>query len=159
LAILAATMIMMMAVRDFILPVMYQYKLSVSGSWGLLKSSKRLSWGKILKYFIIVFFLGFLATLIQTVAGLFSAVGVVVAGGAIIIPGILLTKTIPLLTVPLIVVGVAITVLLVVTGMILTGVVMLPVTIFFRTFALAYLTRIFPECDLLEFLPGGSAQA
>ena len=34
---------------------------------------------------------------------------------------------------------------------VVTGMVMLPVAIFFRAFALTYLTRLYPDCDLLGF--------
>jgi len=40
---------------------------------------------------------------------------------------------------------------LILAVMIATGMIMLPVTVFFRYFALTFLTRLYPDCDLLNF--------
>ena len=136
--------------RDFVLPVMYHEKIPAMKALMKFLKTNTFSIGKALQYLLILFGFWILAVILQAVIGLLVALGGLIAGGIVAIPGIFLIKALPLLKIPLIVFGILAAVALILAIIIVIGMVMLPVVIFFRVFALAYLTRLYPGCDLLH---------
>jgi hypothetical protein len=150
-----------MVMHDFVLPVMYQEKITAMSAMNKFLEADTFAFSGVFQYLLVVLGLWVLAAVLQGVVGIFVAMGGVIAGGILAIPGVLLTMAFPFLKLPLIVFGSFVAMALVLAVIVVIGMVMLPVAIFFRVFALAYLTRLYPECDLLGFTgqnPEGPAQ-
>lgn len=137
--------------RDFALPIMYREKIPAMSAFNKCLKAGPFVFRKVFQYLLTVFGLWFLAMIVQSIVGIFAVIGGVIAGGMVAIPGILLFKALPLLKIPLIILGGLAATALVLAVIVLIGMVMLPAVIFFRVFALTYLTRLYPECDLLKF--------
>ncbi|MFA5159186.1 MAG: hypothetical protein WC484_01620 [Candidatus Omnitrophota bacterium] len=142
--------------RDFVLPVMYCEKIPALSAMNKFLEADTFAFGKVFQYLFVIFGFWILAIIIQGIVGILAVVAGVIAGGIVAIPGIVLLKALPLLKLPLIILGSLVAIALVLVAIVVTGMVMLPVAIFFRVFALAYLTRLYPECDLLGFSGNGS---
>jgi hypothetical protein len=151
LAVLLVLGVISVVVRDFILPIMYSEKIPVMAGIDRFMESQALSFGKVVKYLLITLGLGILAVIVQGIVGILAAIGGLIAGAIVAIPGFFLVKALPLLKFPLIFLGGFTAMALILAVIVVVSMVMLPVAIFFRMFALAYLTRLYPECDLLGF--------
>lgn len=141
--------------RDLVLPIMYREKIRAMEAMNRFRKAAAFSWGRILQYLLVIFGFWILATIIQSVIGILVAIGVLIAGGILAIPGIILVKALPFMAVPMIILGVLLAVALILAVILVIGMAMLPVVIFFRVFALAFLTRLYPDCDLLCFQENG----
>jgi hypothetical protein len=137
--------------RDFILPVMYREKIPATNAIHKVMKGGKFVFGKLFQYLLVILGLWILAMIVQSIVAILVVVGGAIAGGLVVIPGILLIKVLPLLKLPLIILGILVGLALVLAVIVVIGMVMLPVVIFLRVFALAYLTRLYPECDLLGF--------
>jgi len=155
LAVVLAMIFAGIVMRDFVLPVMYREKIPAMDAMNKFLEADTFAFGKVFQYLLVVLGLWILAAIAQSIVGILIALGGVIAGGIVAIPGVLLLKALPFLKLPLIIIGVLLAVALILAVMTVIGMIMLPVAIFFRVFALAYLTRLYPECDLLEFSKEG----
>jgi hypothetical protein len=144
------------AMHDFVLPIMYHEKIPAMKAVNKLLKTGRACFLKIFQYLLVILGLWVLAMILQSIVGILVAIGGLIAGGMVAIPGIVLIKTFPLLKLPLIIFGSFVAMGLVLAVFLVISMVMLPVVIFFRVFALAYLTRLYPQCDLLGFSGKGS---
>ena len=153
LALLAllAMIVVGIAMRDFVVPIMYREKISAMGAVKKFLGTDAFNLGRTFQYLLVIFGFWILAMILQSIVGVLAVIGGVIAGGIVAIPGILVIKALPFLKVPLIILGSFVGIALVLAVIVVIGMVMLPMVIFFRVFALAYLTRLYPECDLLEF--------
>ena len=151
LAVLLVMIFVGIAMHDFVLPVMYREKIPAMNAMNKFLETDTFAFGKVFQYLLVIFGLWILAIIVQSIVGILAAIGGVIAGGIVAIPGIVLIKALPLLKLPLIILGGLVAMTLVLAVIVVVGMVMLPVVIFFRVFALAYLTRLYPECDLLNF--------
>jgi hypothetical protein len=151
LAVLLALGVIGAVVRDFILPIMYSEKIPVMAGIDRFMESPALSFGKVVKYLLITLGLGILAAIVQGIVGILAAICGLIAGAIVAIPGFFLVKALPLLKFPLILLGGFTAAALILAVIVVVSMVMLPVAIFFRMFALTYLTRLYPKCDLLGF--------
>lgn len=148
--------------QDFVLPIMYQEKILILAAWRRFLSAGSRIWVELIKYFLVLLGLGIVAGIVQIIVSIVVGIVGLIAGGICVIPGFLLAKAVPALAIPLIILGVLFFILLLLVIGILIGMIMLPVAIFFRVFALVFLTRLCPEYDLLgcssgtlpEQLPG-----
>lgn len=140
------------AMHDFVLPIMYREKIPAMEAVNKFLKVGMPGFRKIAQYLLIIFGFWILATILQAIVAFFMAAGGLIAGGILAIPGIILIKVIPFLKIPLIILSIFIAVALILAVIMVIGMVMLPAVIFFRVFALAYLTRLYPECDLLGFV-------
>jgi hypothetical protein len=141
--------------RDLVLPIMYCEKIKAMEAMNRFRKATTFSWGRILQYLLMIFGFWILATIIQSIIGVLTAIGVLITGGILAIPGIILVKTLPFMAVPMIILGVILAIALILAVILVIGMAMLPVVMFFRVFALAYLTRLYPHCDLLRFQENG----
>lgn len=139
------------AVHDFVLPIMYQEKLPTMRALNQFRKSNAFNFNLLVQYLLVVLGLWVLAMIVQAIVSIVALLGGLIAGAVVAIPGIILLKAVPLLKIPLLILGVFLVIALIFAIAIAIGMVMLPVTIFFRVFALTYLTRLYPECDLLGF--------
>lgn len=137
--------------RDFVLPVMYREKIRAVSATNKFFRANTFAVGKVFRYLLMIFGLWILAVVVQTIVSVFVLIGGAIAGAILAVPGILLIKVLPILLTPIIVLWSFIALALILAGLVGVGMVLLPVVIFFRVFALAYLTRLYPECDLLNF--------
>lgn len=137
--------------HDFALPIMYREKISAMKAMHKFLNIGKANSGKIFQYLLIIFGFWILATVVQMIVAVFVALGALIAGGILTIPGIILIKTLPFLKIPIIVLAIFAIIMLILAAVTVVGMIMLPVAIFFRVFALAYLTKIHPDCDLLGF--------
>ena len=151
LGVIAAMIFFGTIMRDFALPIMYREKIPAMNAFNKCLEADTFAFGKVFQYLLTVFGLWLLAMIVQGIVGIFAVIGGVIAGGIVAIPGILLFKALPILKIPLVIFGSLAATALVLAVIVLIGMVMLPAVIFFRVFALAYLTRLYPECDLLKF--------
>jgi hypothetical protein len=151
LAVVVAMVFVGTVMRDFVLPVMYREKIPAMGALNKFLEAGTFSFGKVFQYLLVVFGLWILAMIAQSIVGIFAVIGGVITGGIVAIPGVILFKALPILKIPLIVLGSFAVIALILAVIVVIGMVMLPAVIFFRVFALAYLTRLYPECDLLGF--------
>ena len=140
-----------MVAHDFVSPIMYREKISMKESWDKFFGAPTFHIQGIVKYILVVMALSIAATVIQSIVSIVVAIAGMLVGGLLIIPGIILIKIIPLIKFPLIILGAGLGVGLIFTVLLVIGMVMLPIALFFRTFALTYVTRFYPECDLLNF--------
>lgn len=140
-----------MVARDFVLPIMYREKILMKESWGRFLRAGTFHIQKIIKYVLVVMGLAIIATVIQSIVSLVVALVGLVAGGLLVVPGIILIKAIPFIKIPLMVLGAGVGLALILAVVVVIGMVLLPVCIFFRMFALTYMTRLYPDCDLLNF--------
>ena len=138
--------------RDLVLPVMYREKIPAMSAINKFLKAETFGFRKVFQYLLVIFGLWIVALIVQSIVSLLIAIGGLIAGGILVLPGILLIKAVPFLKVPLILFGGLVAVAIVLAVIVVIGMVMLPTVIFFRVFALAYLTRLYPECDLLGFL-------
>ncbi len=152
LVILLGIIIIGILMRDFVLPVMYREKIPAMSALNKFLKAEAFAFGKVFRYLLVILGLWILATIIQSIVGILAVIGGVIAGGMVAIPGVILLKALPLLKLPLIVLGSLVAIALILAIIVVVGMVLLPVVIFFRVFALAYLTRLYPDCDLLGFL-------
>lgn len=146
-----AVIVISMLVRDFVCPMMYREKISVMSALNRCVRSKTFSFGNILKYILIILGLGIVAGFAQAIVAVVAAIGGLIVGGIVAAPGLFLIKAVPFLKVPLLIGGILLGVGLVFSIIVVIGMIMLPVSIFFRMFALTFLTRVCPDCDLLGF--------
>ena len=153
--ILSGMIFIGIVMRDFVLPVMYCEKIPALSAMNKFLEADTFAFGKVFQYLLVIFGFWILAMIIQGIVGILAVVAGVIAGGIVAIPGIVLLKALPLLKFPLIILGSLVAIVLVLAVIVVTGMVMLPAAIFFRVFALAYLTRLYPECDLLGFSGNG----
>jgi hypothetical protein len=137
--------------RDFVVPIMYREKIPVMSALNKFLKTGAFTLGKVSRYLLVIFGLWILATVIQSIVGIFALIGGMIAGGLMAIPGLILFKILPFLKIPLIILGSLAAIALLLAVIVVIGMVLLPVVIFFRVFALTYLTRLYPECDLLGF--------
>ena len=137
--------------RDFVVPIMYREKIPVMSALNKFLKTGAFTLGKVFRYLLVIFGLWILASVIQSIVGIFVLIGGMIAGGLMAIPGLILFKILPFLKIPLIILGSLAAMALILAVIVVIGMVLLPVVIFFRVFALAYLTRLYPECDLLGF--------
>ncbi|MFH1208198.1 MAG: hypothetical protein V1673_01395 [Candidatus Omnitrophota bacterium] len=151
LAVMVAIVFVGTIMRDFALPIMYREKIPAMSALNKFLKAGTFTFGKTFQYLLVVFGLWLLAIIAQSIVGIFAVIGGVIAGGIVAIPGIILFKALPLLKIPLIILGSLAATALFLAVIVVIGMVMLPVVIFFRVFALAYLTRLYPEYDLLGF--------
>jgi hypothetical protein len=145
-------------VHDFVLPIAYQEKISVFAAWKKFMDAGAFRLGSIIKYLLTAFGLSIVIGIIQTIVGLIVLLVFGIAGGLIAIPGFFLIKAIPAIKPILILIGILFAVVLFLMFLIVPGLVMLPAPIFLRAFALSYLTRLYPGCDLLGFSGRETAQ-
>lgn len=151
LSVLLTVLLVTISVRDFVVPVMYKEKGRIRACIGKFLRSNGFSKKEILKYLLVILGFGIVAGIVQAIVSIVVAIVGIIAGGIMAIPGIILLKAVPLLKLPILMIGVVLILALVVTVMVVIGMVMLPVAVFFRVFALAFLTRLYPDCDLLNF--------
>ncbi len=137
--------------RDMVLPIMYREKIPAMNALKKFLEGKTFAFGKLVQYLLVVFGLWILALIFQGIVGILAVLGGLMAGGIVAIPGVLLIKSLPFLKFPLIVLGILVALALILAVIVVIGMIMLPAVIFFRVFALAYLTRLYPDCDLLHF--------
>lgn len=140
--------------HDFVLPIMYREKIPAMRALDKFLKAGAFRFGKVLQYLFVVFGLWIFATILQGLVGILAAIGGLIAGGIVAIPGFILFKALPFLKLPLIVLGGLLAIAFILAVVVVIGIVMLPVAIFFRVLALAYLTRLYPECDLSGFNAG-----
>lgn len=151
IGILTSVGVLGVVMRDLVLPVMYLEKTKTMKTISKLFKTATFSWGNIFQYLFLIFGFWIVASVIQGLIGVLAAVSALIAGGIVAVPGIILVKILPFLAIPMIILGSLAAFALVLAVIIVIGMVMLPVAIFFRVFTLAYLTRLYPECDLLGF--------
>jgi hypothetical protein len=156
LILLAAVMVLATAmfgitVRDFVLPVMYKENVKTLAGIGRFMKAKDFRWVEVLKYLLVILGLGTGAIIVQGIVAVIVALAGIIAGGMFAIPGIFLLKAMPFLKIPVLVAGGLLAAVLVLAVIVTVGMVMLPAVIFFRAFALTFLTRLYPDCDLLRF--------
>lgn len=151
LAVFLGMIVIGILVHDFILPLMYQGKISVKEAWRQILGAGNFRPAKIMTYFLTIIGLGLVAGILQAVVSVIVMIVAFLAGGITVVPGLLLIKAAPLLKIPLLFVGAMLLTALIVAAVIAIGMVMLPAAIFLRVFALTYLTRLYPACDLLKF--------
>lgn len=138
-------------INDFVTPIMYQKKISTADAFNKFLESDVFRLGAIIKYLLILLGLSILAGIVQMIVSVIVGLCGLIAGGILAIPGFFLIKALPLLKIPLIVLGVFLLIALAIAVVVIISLIMLPVVLFFRVFALAYLTRLYPDCDLLDF--------
>lgn len=151
LAVLLGIIFLGIMMRDFVVPVMYREKIPAMNALSKFMKAGTFTFGKMFLYLLVVLGLWILAVILQSVVSVLVALGGLIAGAIVAIPGILLIGALPFLKLPLILLGGLVAIALVLAVIVVIGMVMLPAVIFFRVFALAYLTRLYPECDLLSF--------
>lgn len=138
------------SIIDFVLPIMYQDKIKTMAACRKFLALKP-SWRQLGLYLLLKIGLGIAAGIISFIVAIIVVLGAVIAGFIIGIPGGLLAGAVPFLKPLLIGAGI----LLLVTGILvlilLIGLVTLPIPIFFRSLALSYLYRLFPDYNLLGF--------
>jgi hypothetical protein len=139
-------------VRDFIIPLGFREKKTVVETLRNFSPVLRNRWIEVAKYLMLMFAFIILAAIVQSVVGALAAIGGAITGGILAVPGVILLKAFPFLQVPLMALGICIFLGLIVAVIMTIGLIMLPAVIFLRMFALTYLTRLYPECDLLGFL-------
>lgn len=150
-AVFLSLFLMASVMRDLVLPLMYREKIPAMRAVEKFLKAEHFTFGKVFQYLLVTFGLWVVASLVQGLVSVLVAIGALIAGGLLALPGILIVKALPLLKIPLIFLGVLVAAAIVLAVIVTIGMVMLPAAIFFRVFALAYLTRIDPECDLLNF--------
>ena len=138
--------------RDFVVPIMCREKIPAMSALHKFMKAKTFAFGRIFQYLLVIFGFWIVVMAVQSVVSLIVAIGGLIAGGILVIPGIWIIKALPLLKVPLILFGGLMVGAIILAVIAVIGMIMLPAVIFFRVFALAYLTRLYPECDLLGFL-------
>ncbi|MBI4710901.1 MAG: hypothetical protein HY767_00305 [Candidatus Omnitrophica bacterium] len=156
LAVVVAMIFVGTVMRDFVLPVMYREKIPATDAMNKFLEADTFAFGKVFQYLLVVLGLWIIAAIVQSIVGILIAIGGMIAGGLVAVPGVILIKALPFLKLPIIILGGLLAIALVLAVIAMVGMIMLPVAIFFRVFALAYLTRLYPECDLLEFQGKGS---
>jgi len=139
-----------MVARDFVSPIMYREKISAKEAWGRFLRAETFYVQAIVKYFFVMMGLGLVASVLQSVVSVVIVLVGLVAGGVLAVPGIILIKIIPLIKIPLMVLGAGLGLGLILAAIVVIGMVLLPVSVFFRMFALTYVTRLYPDCDLLD---------
>ncbi len=137
------------AMRDLVLPIMYREKIPAMVALNRFLDANTFAFGKVFQYVLVIFGLGIVASIAQGIVSVVVALCGLIAGGIVVVPGFFLLKALPLLKLPLIILGVLVVIAVILAVIIAIGMVMLPVAIFFRIFALSYLTRLYPDCDLL----------
>lgn len=147
-----------LGVHHFVTVIMYREKIPVMAVLKQFLNAGACVWGQIFKYIFVLMGLGILAMIAQAIVSVIVWIGGLIAGAIVVIPGFLLVKALPLLKVPLIILGGLVLIAIILAVMVVIGMVMLPAAIFFRVFALVYLTRLYPECDLLGFREKVKAQ-
>lgn len=138
-----------MMASDFVAPIMYRQKIPTTIAFNRLLESDVFGFWAVLQYLIVVFGLWILAAVAQTIIGMIVLLCGLIVGAIGIIPGFLVGVILPFLKIPLIFLGSFFLLALIFAVVVSIGMVMLPVALFFRIFSLAYLTRLYPDCDLL----------
>jgi len=139
------------SMRDLVLPIMCREKITALDAMNQFLDAPTFEFGKVFQYLLVIFGLGIAAAIVQGIVAILVVIAGLITGGLVVIPGIFLIKALPLLKLPLIFLGVFGLIAGVLAVVVVTGMVMLPAAVFFRTFALVYLTRLYPDCDLLHF--------
>ncbi len=150
-ALLLAMIVIGLVAHDFVSPIMYREKISTKEAWHKFFRAGTSKVRKVVQYILAVMGLTIVASIVQTVVSLVAMLAGLIAGGVLLIPGILLVIVIPSLKVPLIVLGAGLGLALIVIVLAVIGMAMLPASIFLRMFALTYVMRLCPDCDLLNF--------
>jgi len=89
-----------MVAHDFVIPIMYRENIFMKEA-GINSSGRRLFHIQgIVKYLLVVMALSIAAVVIQSIVSVVAALAGLVAGGALVVPGIILIKLIPLTKVP-----------------------------------------------------------
>ena len=135
----------------FVTAIMYREKIPLMDALNRFLDAETFTFGKVFQYILVICGLGILAMIVQSIVGILAGIAGLIAGGIVVVPGLFLIKALPLLKFPLIFLGIFLVVAIIFALIVAVAMVMLPVAIFFRVFALAYLTRLHPDCDLLEF--------
>ena len=151
LAFFLGMMVIAATMENLVLPIMYREKIPAMSALNQFLEIETFAFGKVFQYLLVIFGLGIVASIAQGLVSILMGLAGLVAGGIVIIPGIFLVQALPLLKFPLIILGAFVVIAILLAVIVGIGMVMLPVAIFFRAFALAYLTRLYPACDLLEF--------
>jgi hypothetical protein len=147
--LLLGMMLIGTVMQHLVLPIMYHEKITALDAMNQFLDANTFTFGKVFQYLLVIFGLGIVASILQGIVVVIVGIGGVLAGGVVVIPGIFLVKALPLLKLPLIILGVLIVIAIILVVIVAAGMVMLPAAVFFRAFALTYLTRLYPECDLL----------
>lgn len=154
LLILGAIILMMIIgilLSDFVAPIMYSEKIPTAEAFNKFLEADDFSFGAAIKYLLVLLGLWIFAGIVQTVVTIVVGLCGLIVGAICFIPGLLLAGVLPFLKIPLAILGGFLLVALILAVGVMIGMIMLPVAIFFRTFALSYLTRLYPDCDLLKF--------
>ncbi len=150
-AIILAVVAIGTLMHDLVVPIMYREKISAMKAIKSFLASDAFSFPRMIQYLLLIFGFWVLATVIQMIIAVFVGLGGLIAGGVVTIPGLVLMKALPFLKIPILILGVFAAICLILAVVMVIGMVMLPAVIFFRVFALAYLAKIRPDCDLLGF--------
>lgn len=151
LAMILTMIITGVVAHDFVTPIMYREKIPMKEAWNKILHAGAFHIQKIIYYILIVIGFAIAAAVLQAIVSVVVMLGGLVVGGIVVVPGIFLIKIIPVFKVPLIILGVVLGVGLLLIVCVAVAMVMLPASIFFRAFALTYLTRFYPDCDLLNY--------
>ena len=137
-------------IGDFVLPVMYQDNIRVGEALKKFLSLKPCA-SSIALYLLVKVGLGIASGLIIFLAGFLLSLGVIVVGLLIMIFGSFLVSTMAVLKPILVITGVLLLTVTIFCIIILWGLMTLPIPIFFRVFALAYLGQLIQGYNLLGF--------
>jgi hypothetical protein len=154
--LLLALAVLGVTVIDFVLPVMYQDKIKTMAAVKKLLTLNP-NWKEIGLYVLLKMALGIAAGIVSLIVALVVVLGIGIAALVIGIPGALIAGALPFLKPVLIGVGVLLLVIGVLTIVFLMGLATLPIPVFFRSLALSYLFRLFPDYNLLSFNPSSSS--
>lgn len=147
-----AVVVIGVLVVDFVLPIMYQDKIRCMEACRKFLSLKPAK-GQIAIYFLMKIALGVASTIIAFIVGFVVALAFIILALLIGVPGVLLATAVTSLKTVLTVVGIILLIPAILAMIVLIGMITLPIPIFFRAFALAYLAKLIPQYDLLGFFP------
>jgi len=146
---LSASVISILVV-DFVLPIMYQDKISCMEACRKLLGQKPNA-SSLLLYLVVKIGLGILSGIVVMVIGVAVAVIIFVVGLVLGAGANALSDAIPILQSILPAVSAIFILFGIGVALVVIGLLTLPIPIFFRAFALSYLTRIDPSYNLLGF--------
>ncbi|OGX05602.1 MAG: hypothetical protein A3G87_00560 [Omnitrophica bacterium RIFCSPLOWO2_12_FULL_50_11] len=152
LALIIALVIIGVLVMDFVLPIMYQDKIRCMEACRKFLALKP-AVGSVAIYFVVKIALGIVAMIIAFIVAFVTALAFIILGILIGVLGALLAAAVTFLKPVLIVLGILLLIPVVLAMLILIGIILLPIPIFFRAFALAYLAKLISQYDLLGFSP------
>jgi len=137
-------------VLDFVIPIMYREQIRCMEACRKFLSFK-VPFGSLALYLLVKIGFGILSAIIAALAALIVGVLLVIVALTIAIPGGFIAGAVAFLKPLLTVLGVILLVVSIFTMVIVIGFILLPIPLFFRAFALTYLTRLIPDYDLLGF--------